>query len=189
MPDIANGDAVVGNTYLIPNGYNPDGSSRPMVRCILIALPIPGGQNRIARVRRLDTGEEIPCPIYSLASAAEQPPLHAIDARGRITITNNRMVFEMSPLRHGSDRYGVCEICKVNADSMWIGNIRLRYERGPEMAQRIADATGRPAQSHGYTYHNSPMCSCFAHRSCLERRAASCGVSIDATAIANRVPE
>jgi len=59
-------------THEIPNGYYPDGRSRPNVPVQVLWGPAPGSANRLATIRRLDTGEVGPCPTYAIT--ARTPP-------------------------------------------------------------------------------------------------------------------
>ncbi len=54
--------------YEIPDGFEPDGTARPMVRCEIVRMPSIGSANCIAHVRRLDTGDVVCCPLYGIRS-------------------------------------------------------------------------------------------------------------------------
>ncbi len=47
-------------------GFYPNGSPKPQIPVELVSLPKPYSNDRIAHVRRLDTGEVIPVPTYGI---------------------------------------------------------------------------------------------------------------------------
>ena len=44
---------IVGDVVTIPNGYFPNGKSRPHLKCRLVSLPAAGSNNNICQVRTL----------------------------------------------------------------------------------------------------------------------------------------
>lgn len=99
---------------------------------------------------------------------AIQPPMSGNQPR-RISIVTAGLRLTVSRTKHGSDRFGVCEVCHNQVDTMYYAYVERWFSHPLRSAGEV---------SQGWTFYESPMPGLFAHHACIVQRAAALGITL-----------